>query len=429
MESPLAPSPQGVNVIGYVSGNLGLGVAARSTVARLLAWGHPVCVVDVDPGRDRGRRDLSYASLERGPPHPRAANLFHMNPVEIVNFSKQWARRVSMRANNVCVPFWELPHLPRDWLPVLRAMDAVMAPSRFIRTALEKGLPGVPVLSYPQAVFLPEGVRADRQRWGFSDGVVTFLLAFDPLSDTVRKNPAGAVAAFQRAFRSGEKVALVLKLNRSRLAGWGRLDDELPGLFAAVDSDSRIRVIDEDLPYADALSLYASADAMISLHRAEGLGLQLMEAMTLGKPVIATRWSGNTDFMTPDNACLVGYKLERVRALHPAYDAELSRPEQVWAAPDMDEAVAWMRRLAADRELRSSLGARAAQSMREWAASANAASPLPEIEKAVAEGGTVARARRHAALAGMVRRERLRRFLRRWRRKAGSALGIARARG
>ncbi|MCC6850401.1 MAG: glycosyltransferase [Deltaproteobacteria bacterium] len=423
MHAAPAPSPPGITVIGYVSGNLGLGVAARSTVARLLGWGHPVSVVDVDPGLGRARRDLTYVSLERAAPHPQAVNLFHLNPVEIVRSSQHWARRVSLRPNNVCVPFWELPHLPRNWLPILRAMDAVLAPSRYIRTAIEQGLPTVPVLSYPQAVFVPAGVRADRERWGIADGAVTFLLAFDPLSDMARKNPVGAVTAFQRAFRSGERVALVVKLNRSGHTGWDRLDDGFPSLRAAMECDRRIRVIDEDLPYTDALSLYASVDAMVSLHRSEGCGLQPMEAMTLGKPVIATGWSGNMDFMSRENACLVGYTLERVRAVHPAYQAERSRTEQVWAEPDMDEAVRWMRRLAAEPELRASFGARAAHAMRAWAAAANAVSPFSAIAEAAAAGGPVAQARRRADLARMVRGDRLRR----WRRKAASALGIGRS--
>ena len=419
--------PAGVNLIGYVSGALGLGVAARSTVARLLAWGHPVAVLDVDPGGKRFRTDMRYAALECDGVCPHPLNLFYMNPLEIVGFARQWLPRTSLQSINVCVPYWEMPHLPLGWLPVLRTMDLAMAPTRFIQTAIEQDLPGMPVLSYPQIVSLPDGVHADRPRWGIADGVVAFLLTFDPSSDTFRKNPLAAVEAFQRAFRAGESVAMVIKINLNKQAGYRGEVQTLLKLRSMIESDPRIRLVEEHLSYADVLSLYASADVMVSLHRAEGLGLHLMEAMTLGRPVIATGWSGNMDFMTPENSCLVGSRLGRVHASHPAYAAELERPEQVWAEPDTDEAAAWMRRLASEPSLRTAIGERAARSMREWTSAANAASPFLAIEKMVDAPGSPSRLRRHAALRRLIWRHRVRRFLRRWRRRAGSALGIAQA--
>lgn len=419
-------SPLGINVIGYVSGNFGLAVAARSTVARLLAWGHPVAVVDVDPSGGRGRRDMSYAALEGGPALRHPVNLFHMNPLEVIIASNQWRTHVSLRSVNICVPFWEMPHLPTDWLPMLRAMDVVIAPTRFIRSAIEKDLPGASVLSYPQSVSLPEGIRADRRRWGIEDTSVTFLVAFDPLSDTFRKNPSGVVEAFQRAFRSGESANLLIKLNPLKQKTFRWADRDLQMLRALAESDRRIRLLEEDLSYADVLSLYASADVMVSLHRAEGLGLHLMEAMTLGTPIIATGWSGNMDFMTPENSCLVGYQLKRVDSPHPAYAAEVARPEQVWAEPDIDEAATWMQRLAREPALRSALGERAARGAREWARAANVASPFLALDEAVAAQGPPARARRHALFYSLLWRYRARRRLRRWKRKARRILGIAR---
>jgi glycosyltransferase involved in cell wall biosynthesis len=224
-------------------------------------------------------------------------------------------------------------------------------------------------------------------------------------------------------------VALVIKINLSKRAGYRGEVQTLLELKSAAASDRRIRIIEDHLSYADVLSLYASADVMVSLHRAEGLGLHLMEAMTLGRPVIATGWSGNIDFMTSENSCLVGYRLGRVHASHPAYAAELARPEQVWAEPDMDEATVWMRRLAGDPSLRTMLGERAAQSMREWTSAANAASPFLGIEKMVEAAQSALRQRRHAALRRLIWRHRARRVLRRWRRKVSSALGMRGASG
>jgi len=425
----MALSPQGVNVIGHVSGNFGLGVAARATISRLLAWGHPVAVVDVDPGGGRARGDLTYASLECAGPCPYPLNLFHMNPLKIAKFARQWRPHATLRSTIVCVPFWEMPQLPLDWLPVLGVMDAVMAPSRFIRGALEQGLPGVPILDYPQTVVLPGGVQPDRLRWGVTEDTVMFLVTFDPFSGTNRKNPAGAVEAFQRAFRSGERVALVIKLNRSKQKAEGRQDRELQELMGLVGADGRIRVVDDRLPYAEVLSLYASADVTVSLHRAEGFGLHLMEAMALGKPVIATGWSGNMDFMTPENSCLVGYRLGPVRSERRVATVESARPGQVWAEPDLDEAAAWMRRLAGDAALRAAIGDRAAQSVRAWTAAANAGSPFLGLGNASAAGGVAARIRRTAKIARLVWRQRAASMLKRWRRRTGAAPELVSARG
>ncbi|HEY5548680.1 MAG TPA: glycosyltransferase family 4 protein [Coriobacteriia bacterium] len=392
--------PQGINVIGYVSGNLGLAVAARSTISRLLAWRHPVAVVDVDPGAGRMGHDTAFASLECPGVCPHHINVFHLNPPEVISFSKQWVSHASVHATNVCVPFWELPHLPLDWLPIVGMMDLVMAPTHFIREAIEKDLPDVRIVDFPQTVTIPEGVQPDRARWDIADDVVTFLVTFEPASDTARKNPWGAVEAFQRAFPTDEGVALLIKLNRGGVAA-NRTED-LQRLEAAAKADARIHVFEERLSYVDVLSLYSSVDAIVSLHRAEGLGLHLMEAMSMGKPVIATGWSGNMDFMTHDNSCLVGYDFVRVRSNNPSYRTEGERPEQVWAEPNVDEAANWMLRLVADPALRLSIGERAKESMRSWTEAANATSPFLAIPKVIDPEWSPKRLRNHASFAYMV---------------------------
>jgi len=127
--------------------------------------------------------------------------------------------------------------------------------------------------------------------------------------------------------------------------------------------DPRIRIIEEPYSYEQVLSLYASCDAFISLHRAEGFGLGLFEAMALGKPVIATAWSGNMTFMNALNSCLVGYRLVPVKATHHAYSKRLLGRGAVWADPDIADAAAWMSRLARDPSLRSAIASSASASV------------------------------------------------------------------
>ena len=118
-------------------------------------------------------------------------------------------------------------------------------------------------------------------------------------------------------------------------------------------------IVDRALSYPEVLSLYASCDVLLSLHRSEGLGLHLIEAMQLGKPVIATNWSGNLDFTTPENSRLIDYKLVPVVSTHPSYAPKIIGDGQVWAEPDVEQAARAMRELADDPALRHHLGDRA----------------------------------------------------------------------
>lgn len=149
-------------------------------------------------------------------------------------------------------------------------------------------------------------------------------------------------------------------------------------LLQDLQADPRTLVITERLSYRDVLSLYASADAFISLHRAEGLGLGLLESMALGKPVIATGWSGNKAFMSPSNACSVRHSLVPTKGRHKAYLATMSG-KPVWAEPDIDDAALWLRRLARDPVLCHSIGAAARQAFLRYQSEAAALGFLGDL--------------------------------------------------
>lgn len=352
------PAP-GFNVYGYLTSNLGLGVAGRNTVGTLLARGVPVRLVDVDPGGGMQGRDRSLADVieQTRMAGPHRVNIFHVNPDQLLYLLDPVTQRVPMQDTlQVCVPFWELPRLPRSWIPVLRAMDVVLAPSLFVRDAILADLPEAQVLHYPQAVRIPDGISADRAAFGLPPDATVFVSSFDMRSDLERKNPLGAIDAFLRAFRERDDVRLVIKANNvDTVAGYSA---HLERLRAAA-SDPRLLVLHEQMGYREILTLYASCDVLVSLHRAEGLGLSLLESMALGMPVVATAWSGNMDFMTAENSCPVGYGMTPVVPSTQAAYREDTSGEQVWAEPDLDEAARWMRSLADDPVLRASIGQRA----------------------------------------------------------------------
>lgn len=356
MRHPVAPPALGFNVYGYLSANLGLGVSARNTVGMLLVNGFGVRLTDVDPGGGMRGRDTSLAAeiARSASLDPFAINLFHINPDQILYLLDPLRPIVAIDGRlNAAVPFWELPKLPDSWLAPLAAMDVILAPTLFIRDAVLAALPDADVVHFPQAVRLPEGIVGNRAKFDLPDGAVIFVSSFDMRSDIERKNPFGAIEAFVRAFPNRDDVRLVVKANNvDTVAGLPRHLQRLREYSA----DPRVTILSQPMSYTEILTLYASCDVLVSLHRAEGLGLSLLEAMSLGVPVVATAWSGNMDFCTPDNSCLVPFDMVPVKAsTQPAYGKGMAGA-QSWAEPRLDDAAAWLRRLADEPALRSSIG-------------------------------------------------------------------------
>lgn len=396
--------PFGFNLIGFLSGNFGLAVAGRQTARLLLDNDLPLSMRDVDTHDGRSGNDHTYDDrLTRTPwGLPYGITVFHVNPPELeVRIPLEWMLMPLERRMNVIVPFWELPTLPALWRDMIGLMDVVLAPTLYIRDIIEHATPGTRVIHYPQSVDIPEGAHADRARFGIPGDRTVFLSAFDMASDIHRKNPWSAIDAFEAAFGPDDAVALVVKLNNSDL--WEHAAPLKERLYARAAADPRIMIIDEKMSYADVVSLYASCDVFVSLHRAEGLGLILMEMMSLGKPVVATAWSGNMDFMTGENSCLVGYEMIDIESSHVSYQEESSRTSAQWADPHVEEAADWMRRLASDPELRERLGARASSDMAERRESAARLAPFLEL-KALYESGEYLEG--HAARAAEIRKRR-----------------------
>ena len=307
---------------------------------------------------------------------------------------------------------WEHLRIPRAWRPALEILDAVVAPSAFVHAAMESSLDGVVTLSAPHPIALPADVCSRRERFRLPPGAVLFATSFE-LYSPERKNAEAALRAFRQAFAGGETVGLVIRINNAA---------RHPGAAAAVrrltDGDPRIHVVDEPLSYSGVLSLYASCDVFVSLHRSEGLGLALMESMLLGKPVVATAWSGNMSYMDTANACLVGYRLVPVVASNREYRRALLGRAAVWAEPSVDDAAAWMVKLLREPALRADIGRRAREAMCHHQVVAGQAHFLDQLE---------AMWRNHLDLPAL-QRKRTPEFRDRWLSACAQAFGSSRVR-
>ncbi len=245
---------------------------------------------------------------------------------------------------------WELPRLPDEWRASFRYLHEIWVPSSFTRDAVAAAT-DKPVHVMPHPLPPVAATPGMRGRLGLSADSLLVLNVFHLGSAFSRKNPLAAIAAFRKAYGDAPNRLLVIKVIDNG-AQWARRE-----LDTAIAGAGNIRVIEGMLPEADMAGLMAAADIVISLHRSEGFGLVPAQAMALGKPVIATAWSGNLDFMNKNNSALVSYSLVPVRDPEGVFDAD----GQMWADASIDEAAAWLQRLAGDAGLRASLGAAAAK--------------------------------------------------------------------
>lgn len=339
---------EGVNVVGFVSASLGLGSAARHSIAGLVNSGIPVAVVDITLPDGRSGVDQTWAHLNirNTGTLPHRINLVHLNPLHAVQVWQQFPQWFSQCINAI-VPFWELSVPPEEWIPAIAMYDLLLAPTQHIAAAFRNLVP-IPVRPYPLGVSSVEGIPS-RSRFGIPAQSFAFVCAFDTDSGLNRKNSLGMIRAFEIAFRDDPGTVLVVKTN-----GLTK-HPQLEALLARLPRE-RYVIIREYLSYAETLNLYASCDAFLSLHRAEGLGLGLLEAMSLGKPVVATGWSGNVDFMDETCASMVRFSLVPVVDPHPEYSQSRFGQTAFWAEVDLFHAVLQMRRVRQDADYRTAIG-------------------------------------------------------------------------
>ena len=345
-------SVRGINLYGYLSRWLGLGECARLYANAMLVSGYPVVLHDVDIDIPHQRLDQTLA------PHMGRAtsftrDLIFVNPDHWEDTLLSIGNPQGRERYVIGYWFWELENFPLDWHQALDHVDEIMVSSAFVEQSVRR-VCSKPVTRVPLPLVLGSDSGLQRSHFGLREGDYVFFCSFDFNSTVFRKNPHAVIEAFRKAFpRGDEKVTLLIKSsNGDRHAEW------LMQLLAVAASDRRIMVRDDMLERHDLQALHRCIDVYVSLHRCEGFGLGMAEAMCMGKPVVATAYSGNMEFMTTANSCLVDYRMIAVqRGEYPHAEG------QQWADPDPQHAARYMRALYQDRELASCLGAQAARDM------------------------------------------------------------------
>jgi glycosyltransferase involved in cell wall biosynthesis len=237
---------------------------------------------------------------------------------------------------NIAVWLWELENIPNEWYWVFPYLNEIWTPSQFIRDAIRKISP-IPVTLIPYGIETPVDERCSRAFFEFPKDAFIVLCMFDSNSFASRKNPLGALEAFTKAFgRNHPRAIMVLKINNPK-------EEDLQKIKADVGDCKNIIFFTKTLEKAQANALINCCDVLISLHRSEGFGLVMAEAMSLGRAVIATNWSANTEFMNEKVACMVDYEFIFTNG-----EYQFDNAEQRWADANVDQAANYLLRLYED---------------------------------------------------------------------------------
>lgn len=360
-------SGPGVNLLGYARGEFGVAENLRAYARCLEYRKAPFDIFNLDVGSASGQQDHAL-DAHFANTLPYGTNLFFLNADQMPIARSVLGRVAFAEHLNIGYWAWELERFPQDWRCAFKLVDEVWAPSEFVRRAIGAAT-RKPVLRMPVPIEFTPPVNLGRAYFGLPDDEFIFLFSYDFNGFVGRKNPEAVIAAFRRAFGDGASgVRLLIKSSNGR-----RFPAALAGLQQAVADDPRIALRDETLAREEMFGLQNASDCFVSLHRAEGFGLGLAECMYLGKPVIATAYSGNLDFMRADNSLLVDYALIPVRAGEYPYWRG-----QRWADADVAHAARLMRQVFEDRAFAKSVGNSAAASMRREHSRAVCASAVVE---------------------------------------------------
>ena len=334
----------GVNVIGHFCYPSGLRVSAECVVEGLRQTGMQLSLRDTRVDKRDDPHHVKFDGLEIFD-----VTIVHIEPEPFFDLAYHRAdvAERKQRTYRIGYWYWEFDTIPESWAKFGGDVDEVWVATEFVARAMRSRL-SVPVHTLRPGVKLPPYQRRDRSHFGLSRDTYTFLFTFHMASTIERKNPLGLIRAFKLAFGADDSAALVLKTTFG-----ARFADKLAELrHAAVGAN--IRIIDANYTYDEVLSLMDACDVYVSLHRSEGLGLTMAEAMLMAKPVIATRYSGNVDFMDDGNSLLVDYELQTLGRDSPPYEAG-----SICAMPSEKHAAELMRQLYEDRAGGHALGERA----------------------------------------------------------------------
>lgn len=348
--------PMGINLIGDIKAETGLGQSMRILAKLLSESDIPYTIIQIDQSSDLKHDNNEWNAMITDKAQY-AVNLIHIN-------ASDWARKYTMIDNdilderyNIAYWLWELEEFPKEWRKCIQTVDEIWAPSEFICNSLRHCTEKM-ICKIPYAIDIQMPVQYTRDYFGIPDYVFLNMIMYDFISVSERKNPEGMIQAFRTAFdvsyANENRIGLVVKVNHLKKK------EDLEKLKEQLQGYRYVYYITENLTRREVEALVAAADVLLSLHRSEGFGLPAAEAMYLGTVVVATNWSATTEFMSADTACLVDYSMIKLDRFCGPY-----RKGSRWADADITQAAQYLKRLFEDREYYEKLREKAMCRIRE----------------------------------------------------------------
>ncbi len=334
--------------LGYVNAMSGVGDATRANIAALSLKRFPIAIEDISSDTIFDYEE--HSSCSSAEPSEAVITIAHVNADMLPSVAKR--KSALFDRYTIAYMAWETATFPREWSDRNEYCDEVWVPSNFVKHALE-GVIQTPVFVMPHPLMLPDKyIKSNHlKRDGSESSVFKFLVSFDACSDLERKNPQSAILAFKLAFGQRPDVQLIIKISN-----FTRCVKNLSILQDLVVDNKNIVIFPTNFSKEQYLDLIESVDAYVSLHRGEGFGLNIQQAMAMGKPVIVTNYGGNTDFCHSENSILIDYKIVPIKhelSQYPYYTK--------WADPDVKQASLAMQKIFYDKEFRSRLGINASK--------------------------------------------------------------------
>ncbi|WP_312513350.1 glycosyltransferase [Chryseobacterium culicis] len=341
----------GVNISGFFKAEIGFGEAIRGNIKALEAASIPHVAINFNLDLKNRLNDNSIEKqLTEEPIYN--INIIHLNPDTIPSFYQEKGADFFKKKYNIGFWAWELSEFPDSYNDYFSLFDEIWVPSSFCQKIVAAKSP-IPVINIPHIIDIKDKDIDKEKEFSFSKDKFTFLFMFDYNSHLERKNTIAVIDAFEKAFPNDENVQLVIKTS---IPTYFPQDKE--AILNRIQDRDNIIIIEEMLRREKLLALINQCDCYISLHRSEGFGLTIAEAMALGKPVIATGYSGNLEFMNVNNSYAVKYEMVELTK-----NVGQLQQGSSWAEPDVNHAAQLMNFVFSNNEEAQKIGAKAREDM------------------------------------------------------------------
>lgn len=341
---------RGLNLVGYAMGEFGVAENVRSYAKALAVCNYPFVIRNFDVGVASRAEDESMKKyFSNDLPYEKTVFFVNADQMQVV---KDTMPAAFIGRRNIGFWVWELDEFPSVWPEAFSIVDEIWVPTEFIKNAISKKTK-LPIHVLPKAIEPSIHGKFSKKDFKLRNNDFMFMYSFDFNSFVQRKNPIAVVNAFNKAFDDRDNAILYLKSINGH-----RNPEAMSEILKLIAGNKKVIVSDGFISRNEMSGLQSICDCYVSLHRAEGFGLGLAECMYFEKPVIATNFSGNTEFMNNDNSCLVDYKLVKINNGEYPYSEGCE-----WADADVGHAAGLMKKIYSDEHFRKKISSNAKEYM------------------------------------------------------------------